>query len=151
MFITGWRDKEGNSITWQPLGMFPSPDGKEFSNRPYNKEQRKIQKAYDIVEKARDKVIEHLNRTDRSIIEEFKLVKSRKSTMPSYARKFITQLVENDPIMVTELIYYEDNPDTKMDVPSLAYEQIDSASLRWQVADTDLTLYEWFKKERQEL
>ena len=92
MFIAGWNDKEGNSITWEPLGMFPSPCGEEWSTRPYTKEQKIILKKWRAMEKARDKVIEHLKRTDRSIMKELELIKSGKSTLPRYAKNLLIEL-----------------------------------------------------------
>ena len=36
----------------------------------------------------------------------------------------------NDVVTVAEQLYYEVNPNTKMDVPSFAYEQVESANKR---------------------
>ncbi len=94
MFIAGWTDKDGNSITWEPLGCFPSPCGKEFSSLPYNKEQKAIWKKYQFMERARDRVIEHLTRTHRSIIEEIELINNKKSTLPRYAKDFLMEINE---------------------------------------------------------
>ena len=92
MFITGWTDKEGNSITHQPLGMFTSPDGKEWSNMPYTKEQREIAKVYNRFERIRSKVIDHLIRTNRSILEEIELIEIKKSTLPRYCKDWLIKL-----------------------------------------------------------
>ncbi len=54
---------------------------------------------------------------------------------------------ENDVIEVAEKLYYEANPNTKMDVPSFAYEQVEKANFRRYRALSELTLYEWCKKE----
>jgi hypothetical protein len=89
MFITGWSDKEGNTISYHPLGMFTSPDGKGFSNMPYTKDQRKVAKVHDRFEMIFDKVKAHLSRTDRSIVEEINLIKTKKSTLPKYCRDWL--------------------------------------------------------------
>ena len=91
MMQQGWTDKEGNSIIWESLGVFVSPDGNEWSDKPYTKEQKKIDDAYWRFQKALDRVIEHLNRTDRSIKEEIELIKQKKSTLPRYAKDFLLE------------------------------------------------------------
>lgn len=53
----------------------------------------------------------------------------------------------NDIITVAEKLYYEANPDTKSDVPSFAYEQVEGANKRRIKAQSNLSLYEWCKKE----
>lgn len=55
----------------------------------------------------------------------------------------------NDVITVTKKLYYEANPDTKMDVPSYAYERVEQAQKRqWMTAGTSLlTLYDFCKYE----
>lgn len=93
--VAGWSDKEGNSITWVLSGMYPSPCGKLWSSMPYNKEQKSHYKSILRTEKARDRVIEHLTRTNRTILEELELVKSNKSTLPRYAKNFLLELESN--------------------------------------------------------
>lgn len=56
---------------------------------------------------------------------------------------------ENDVIKVAERLYYEDNPDTKMDVPSYAYERVEGANKRRLKVKSQLTLYEWCKLEQE--
>lgn len=53
----------------------------------------------------------------------------------------------SDIITVAEKLYYEANPNTKMDVPSFAYEQVEGANRRRVNANSDLSLYDWCKKE----
>ena len=53
----------------------------------------------------------------------------------------------SDIITVAEKLYYEANPNTKMDVPSFAYEQVESANRRRVLAMSELSLYDWCKKE----
>jgi len=53
-----------------------------------------------------------------------------------------------DIIKVAEILYYEANPSTKMDVPSYAYEQVESANRRRKKAQSNLSLYDWCKQEQ---
>ena len=90
MFLAGWSDKDHNSLMYEPPGMFINPDKEgEWSNYPYNKEQRKVWKVDQRFHKIRDKVIAHLTRTDRSILEEIELIKTKKSTLPKYCREWL--------------------------------------------------------------
>ena len=52
-----------------------------------------------------------------------------------------------DILEVTEKLYYEANPSTKMDVPSFAYEKVEAANKRRVKAQSKLSLYDWCKKE----
>lgn len=56
-----------------------------------------------------------------------------------------TQLDANDVIQVTEQLYYEANSNTKMDVPSIAYEQVEKANKKRLEAGSTLNLYDWCK------
>jgi len=53
----------------------------------------------------------------------------------------------NDVIQVAEKLYYEANPDTRMDVPSYAYEQVEKANKRRFEVKSELSLYDWCKAE----
>ena len=53
----------------------------------------------------------------------------------------------NDVIEVAEKLYYEANPNTRMDVPSFAYEQVEKANNRRVRANSKLSLYDWCKAE----
>lgn len=53
----------------------------------------------------------------------------------------------SDIITVAERLYREANPNTKMDTPSFAYEQVESANRRRKEANSDLSLYDWCKME----
>jgi len=55
---------------------------------------------------------------------------------------------KNDIIEVAEKIYYEMNPNTKSDVPSFAYETIESWAKEWFNSNSELTLYDWIKKTK---
>ena len=52
---------------------------------------------------------------------------------------------KNNTIKVAEALYYEANPNTKMDVPSFVYERVEKWSKEWIVAKNDMTLYDWIK------
>ena len=53
----------------------------------------------------------------------------------------------NDVITVAEMLYYEANPNTKSDVPSFAYEQVEAANNRRFKAQSMMSLYDWCKQE----
>ena len=53
----------------------------------------------------------------------------------------------NSVIKVAEKLYYESNPNTKMDVPSSAYEKVELANTRRIKVQSKLSLYDWCKKE----
>jgi len=89
MFISGWTDKNGDSLTYEPLGVFTKPDGKSWSTVPYTKEQRKVHKTHNRFLFIRNKVIHHLLRTNRGIFDEIELIKQNKSTLPRYARDWL--------------------------------------------------------------
>lgn len=52
----------------------------------------------------------------------------------------------NDVIKVAERLYYEVNPNTKMDVPSYAYEWVEKANYNRLSTNSTLSLYEWCKQ-----
>jgi predicted amidophosphoribosyltransferase len=49
-------------------------------------------------------------------------------------------------IPVAEKLYYEANPDTKMDVPSSVYEKVEVWAKKWMLDTEGLSLYAWIKK-----
>jgi len=53
----------------------------------------------------------------------------------------------DDIITTAEKLYYEANPNTKMNVPSFAYEQVELANKRRIAAKSKLSLYNWCKQE----
>jgi hypothetical protein len=57
------------------------------------------------------------------------------------------RIAMNDVVTVAEQLYYEANPNTKMDIPSFAYEQVESANKRRIAAQSKLSLYDWCKQE----
>ena len=56
----------------------------------------------------------------------------------------------NDVIQVAEKLYYEINPDSKMNVPSFVYETVEKWKHEWLKSQSELTLYEWIKINKQE-
>jgi hypothetical protein len=52
----------------------------------------------------------------------------------------------NDIIEVAEKLYYEANPNTKMDVPSFVYEKVERANIERIKSKSKLSLYDWYKK-----
>lgn len=52
---------------------------------------------------------------------------------------------KNDIIQVTEKLYYEANPSTKMDVPSFAYEMVEKLNNKKFQEKSELDLYEYCK------
>lgn len=89
MILKGWTDREGNVLAYEPRGMFTSPDGKEWSNKPYTKLQKSIYKSERRFAHTFEKIIEHLSRTNRTIMEEVNLIKSNKSTLPRYCKDWL--------------------------------------------------------------
>lgn len=52
----------------------------------------------------------------------------------------------NGVLPVAEKLYYEANPNTRMDVPAYAYEKVEAANRRRNAANSELSLYEWCKR-----
>lgn len=55
----------------------------------------------------------------------------------------------NDVIQVAEKLYREKNPESKMDVPSFAYEFVEKWAKEWFFANSELSLYEWIKQNKE--
>ena len=55
----------------------------------------------------------------------------------------------NDVIQVAEKLYYEKNPNTKMDVPSFAYELVEEWRHEWLQSNSVMSLYEWIKQFKE--
>tara|TARA_R110000796_G_scaffold250514_1_gene379593 strand:- start:8355 stop:8639 length:285 start_codon:yes stop_codon:yes gene_type:complete len=89
MFITGWTDKDGNSLSYEPLGMFVNDEDTQWGNRPYNKEQWKVYNEHERFLKCFNKVTKHLDRTNRTILKEMELIKTNKSTLPRYCKDWL--------------------------------------------------------------
>ena len=56
---------------------------------------------------------------------------------------------KNDTIEISEKLYYEMNPNTKMDVPSFAYETTENWKKEWLNSQSKLTLYDWIKENKK--
>lgn len=54
----------------------------------------------------------------------------------------------NDIIQVAEKLYREKNPESKMDVPSFAYETVEKWKHEWVQSNSVLSLYEWIKQNK---
>lgn len=57
----------------------------------------------------------------------------------------------NSVIKVAEKLYYEQNPNTKMDVPSYAYEKVRSENKKRLAANSGLSLYDWCKSKLEKV
>ena len=55
----------------------------------------------------------------------------------------------SDIITVAERLYREANPSGTMDTPSYAYEQVEAAARRRKEANSELSLYDWCRKEME--
>jgi hypothetical protein len=44
-------------------------------------------------------------------------------------------------------LYYDINPDSKMDVPSFFYERLEEEWLKWKKSSSALSFYDYCKKE----
>tara|TARA_R110002110_G_scaffold154720_1_gene348714 strand:- start:348 stop:518 length:171 start_codon:yes stop_codon:yes gene_type:complete len=53
----------------------------------------------------------------------------------------------NDVIKVAEKLYKEANPNTRIDIPSFAYEKVESMNKKRMEALSKLSLYDWCKKQ----
>ena len=57
---------------------------------------------------------------------------------------------ENDFLKVAERLYYEQNPTTKMDVPSSVYETVKKWQLEWfKDCRLPITFYKWCIENKQ--
>ena len=55
----------------------------------------------------------------------------------------------NDLNEVAEALYYEMNPETKMDVPNGVYIMTEKWMAEWNQSKSDLTLYDWIKENKK--
>ena len=51
----------------------------------------------------------------------------------------------NDIIIVSERLYYEENPESKMNVPSSVYEKVERLNKERREAKSPMNLYQWCK------
>lgn len=87
MFISG-KTKDGSDAII-PLGVYVSPDGKEWSNMPYTKEQRSQDNTHK-------EIINHLEYHSRSIFDEYNLIIEGKSKLSKRCRDYVIELVNNN-------------------------------------------------------
>lgn len=91
--LTGWSDKEGNSLCYNPLGVFINPkNDNEWSTYPYNNTQRR---AFNLERRflySFNKITSHLSRTKRTINQELKLIAENKSTLARHCKDLLIQL-----------------------------------------------------------
>jgi len=81
MIFTG-KSADGSDI-YPVQGVFVSPDGEEWSNMPYTKEDRMWQELYP-----------HLAKNLRSLKDEYELVKQKKSNLSRRLRDYVKHLME---------------------------------------------------------
>lgn len=81
MILTG-KSADG-SDAYPPMGMFISPDGKQWSNQPYTKEDKMWQELYP-----------YLAKNLRSLKDEYELVIQKKSNLSSRLRNYVKHLIE---------------------------------------------------------
>ena len=84
MIFTG---KSADGSDMHPAqGVFVSPDGEQWSNKPYTKEDKMWQELYP-----------HLAKNLRSLKDEYELVKQKKSNLSRRLRDFVVHLMEVEP------------------------------------------------------
>jgi hypothetical protein len=76
MILTG-RSEDG-SDAYPAMSMFASPDGEEWSNKPYTKEDKMWEKVY-----------KHLSQNRRTLGDEYEMIMNKKSTLPRVLRDYI--------------------------------------------------------------
>lgn len=81
MIYTG--KSEDGSDAYPVMGAFLSPNGKEWSNMPYTKEDKMYQELYF-----------HLSKNLRYIEEEYELVLNKQSNLSSRLRNYVKHLME---------------------------------------------------------
>ena len=81
MIFTG-KSADGSDM-YPAQGVFVSPDGEQWSNKPYTKEDKMWQELYP-----------HLAKNLRSLKDEYELVKQKKSNLSRRLRDFVVHLME---------------------------------------------------------
>ena len=56
-------------------------------------------------------------------------------------------MADSNVIKVAEKLYYKANPNSKRDVPSFAYEQVEKQNEIRLKAKSELSLYDWCKQK----
>ena len=86
MILTG-RCEDG-SDSYPAMGVFTSPDGEEWSNKPYTKEDKMWEKVYN-----------HLSKNLRTLRDEYEMIMDKKSTLPRVLRDYIVWIMNKDKII----------------------------------------------------
>ena len=86
MILTG-RSEDG-SDAYPAMGVFTSPDGEEWSNKPYTKEDKMWEKVYN-----------HLSKNLRTLRDEYEMIMDKKSTLPRVLRDYIVWIMNKDKII----------------------------------------------------
>jgi len=81
MILTG-KSADG-SDAYPALGVFQSPDGEQWSNQPYTKEDKMWLELYP-----------YLAKNLRSLKDEYELVKEKKSNLSRRLRDYVIHLME---------------------------------------------------------
>ena len=82
MTIFTGKSADGSDM-YPAMGAFVSPDGTEWSNMPYTKEDKMWQELYP-----------HLAKNLRSLKDEYQLVKNKQSNLSKRLRDFVVHLME---------------------------------------------------------
>jgi hypothetical protein len=53
----------------------------------------------------------------------------------------------NDVIECGNKLYYDINPNSKMDVPSMFYERLEKECVKWKESGSELSFYDYCKKK----
>lgn len=88
MIFTG-RSADGSDMH-VALGVFVSPDGKEWSTKPFTSEQRVRLKQHRIYERCWN----HIAKYRRTLRDEYNLIMEGKSILPKNCRNFIVQYIK---------------------------------------------------------
>lgn len=68
--------------------------------------------------------------------------------MDKWLQQHIDKFDENNNVIkVAERIYHETNPESKMDVPSMAYETVKKLDLQRMKEKSKLSLYDYCKEK----
>jgi hypothetical protein len=87
-FYTG-KTADGSDML--QTGVYLSPDGNEWSNKPYTEEQKMKEKEHNI----HWKVFDHIS-GKRTLRDEYDLIKEKKSTLSKTCRDYVKQIIESE-------------------------------------------------------
>lgn len=83
MIFTG-KSADGSDM-YPAQGVYVSPDGEQWSNKPYTKEDRMWGEIYP-----------HLAKNLRSLEDEYELINQRKSTLSKRLRDYVKHIMEEE-------------------------------------------------------